>query len=126
MKTHRHPSKAIREALPFVALSDLPAEHKSVVMEVIAQALNESEEAERAGLGRNKMGPWDEAELQVVATHLQGKVAASWQNADELVVDLALRLNRVPTDVKEKGKELGYAVAVDYRAARERALRENP
>ncbi len=126
MKTYRHRSSAIREALPFIALSDIPAEHKSVVMEVIAQALKDAEESERSGLNRSKVGPWTAEELQAVAARLDGKIAANWQHADELVIDLAARLNRNAADVKEKAKELGFAAGVDYRIARERWARENP
>jgi hypothetical protein len=48
----------------------------------------------------------------------------NWQNADELVMGLAAKLNRSPNEIKAKAKELGFGVGVDYRLARASVVRE--
>lgn len=124
MKEFRHSSSAIREALPFVALSDIPAPYKSVLVEVVARALRNTEDDERAAAMRKKGGPWRPEELQALTEQLQGTAAVSWQNADEVLIRLTARLQRTPDEIKDKAKELGLGAGIDYRLARETALRE--
>jgi hypothetical protein len=124
MKEFRHSSTAIREALPFVALSDIPAPYKSVLVEVVARALQNTESDERAAAARKRGGPWQTEEVQTLTAQLTGKVAVNWQHADEVLIGLAARLQRTPDEIKEKAKELGLGAGIDYRLARETAVRD--
>lgn len=116
----------IREALQYVASSDMPSQHKRLLMEVVVQALRDAEREDRPSAAPNEGAHWQPPEEVAVATHLQGKTAVSWQHADELVMSLAGRLSRSPDDVRKKATELGFGTAVDYRQAKARALREEP
>jgi len=118
MKTPHLSSSAIRAAQKFVAGSDVPLPHRNVLLDIVALALKNAEEAER-----NDDTHWQPEDVQIVATELTGKTAVSWQNADELLIRLAARLHRDPDEVKSKATELGFGVSVDYRLARSLAAR---
>jgi hypothetical protein len=106
---------AKRTALQFVHSSDIPPEHKAVILEALSESLRNhlsvgaTTEAERT---------WNPDEEAGVRSFLDNKPARGWQHADELVMALAARLHRTPNDVRRKAVELGLGVSVDYRLAR--------
>lgn len=106
---------AIRDTLQFVIASDIPAQHRRILMEAVTQALRAAEAIghgveTQARISEN----WDTKEAQIVETFLRGKIANSWQHADEVLMRLAGELHRTPADVRTKATELGLGVAVDY------------
>lgn len=111
---------ALHAALRFVITSDMPAEHKAVLIEVLTQALRDDEAAE---LQREEVaqaqGAWQEHEIEQLKSFLHGRTATSWQHADECVMHLAAQLHRDPGSVRDKAMELGLGTAVDYRFARQ-------
>ena len=110
---------ALHAALRFVIKSDMPAEHKATLIEVLTQAVRDDEAAE---LHRETVvqaqGPWQEHEIAELKTFLDGRTARSWQHADEGVMHLAAQLHRDPSSVRHKATELGLGRAVDYRFAK--------
>lgn len=113
---------AMRETLQFLVASDIPAQHKKILIDAVMQALRSEEAAGRLGAMQNVSEPWQPHETQIVEDFLQGKVASSWQNADELLMRLAGELHRRPDDVRRKATELGVGVGVDYRQAKARVV----
>lgn len=110
---------ALHAALQFVRAADIPPQHRTVLIEVLNQALHQQEHhsAER----RVELPPgweWQPHEIMLVQSSLEGKVAKSWQHADELVMLLAAQLNRDLRSVRAKATQLGLSAAVDYRVAR--------
>ena len=88
-------------------------------MKCLTQALRDQEGARIRRLTMERAdGPWQQHETAQLESFLQGKVAKSWQHADELVMRVATQLNRHPADVKAKATELGFGVGVDYRLAK--------
>ena len=67
---------------------------------------------------------WSHDEVEQLQTFLVGKIANSWQHADELMMHLATRLKRTPKDVRAKATELGYGACIDYNVARTHARPE--
>ncbi len=116
---NRSESAAMHAALRFVVVSDIPADHKRVLIDVLTQALRADEVAELERKNATKVQPpWaaeDVARLESVLAH---KVARSWQNADEIVMGTAVQLHREPFDVRAKAKQLGLGRAVDYAIAK--------
>ena len=119
MKNQQRPA-ALHAALRFVITSDIPAEHKATLIEVLTQTLRNDEAAE---LHREAAvlahGAWQEAEVIQLRDFLHGRTARSWQHADECVMHLAAQLHRNPASIRDKATELGLGVAVDYRFARQ-------
>ena len=113
----RHSTASIREALSYVASSGMPAQHKSVLMDVIERALAMSD-PDPLPIAAPMNDPWQTQELQLIASNLDGKTAISWQNADELLVPIAKQLNRSLDEVKAKATELGFGAAVDFGIAK--------
>lgn len=110
---------ALHSALRFLISSDLPAEHKAVLIETVTQALRDQETAHlRAQSAEQAIGSWQTHEVEQLESYLQGRVANSWQQADELMMHLAARLHRNPRDVRAKATELGFGAGVDFRQAR--------
>ncbi len=109
----------LREALQCLITSDLPADPKRILISAVMDSLVQREAAiaARAAVGESCTA-WKSTELDQAVAFLKGKVAKSWQNADEIVMHLARELHRLPVDVRNKAIELGFAVAVDYRQAR--------
>jgi hypothetical protein len=110
-----HEPEALRATLQFLIASDIPSEHKTVLMEALTQAL-------RNHIPRQSVepaaGPWQLHETTLLQAFLAGKSANSWQHADEMLMRLASDLHRQPGDVRAKATELGLGVGVDYRLAR--------
>lgn len=111
---------ALHAALRFVVTSDMPAEHKATLIEVLTQAVRDGEAAElnRAAAAQIQ-GDWQEREITELKGFLQGRTARSWQDADECMMRVAAQLHRNPDSVRHKATELGLGVAVDYRLAKQ-------
>ena len=110
-------------ALNVLAASALPSEHKAVLIEAVTQVLRDQEVARtKASLENPSVGePWQENGTEQLQSFLQGKVARSWQHADELVMRLAAVLHRDPREVRTKAMESGFGAVVDYNQAKELA-----
>lgn len=109
----------MRAALQFLITSDVPSDHKAVLIDSLLQAMREHESAQiRQQAAEQAGGQWQAHETTQLQSFLQGKVANSWQQADELLMQLAAQLHRNPRDVRAKATELGFGVGVDYHLAR--------
>ena len=109
---------ALHAALRFVITSEMPAEHKSTLIEVLTQTLRNDEAAELHRVAAAQAhGEWREDEIVQLQAFLNGRKARSWQHADECVMHLAAQLHREPGSVRNKATELGFGGAVDYRFA---------
>ena len=110
---------ALRAALQFVISSDFPSEHKAILIDVLTKTLRDEETAE---LDRSAVAAasanWQEHEIAHLKSFLQGRLAKSWQHADEGVMQLRRQLHRDPKSVRDKATQLGLGTAVDYRLAR--------
>ncbi|MBC7982961.1 MAG: hypothetical protein H7Y02_03810 [Candidatus Obscuribacterales bacterium] len=127
MKDVYRTSTAIREALESIDLSNLSAQHKLVLTDVAERALRNAEENDRAVAADSiEDDRWLPDEVQIVAVHLEGKVAVNWQHADEQAMWLATRLNRSPAEIRKKATELGLGASIDYRIARSQTPRVEP
>ena len=116
---------ALHAALRFVITSEIPAEHKAVLIEVLTQTLRDDATAELRRQTAEKMHrEWQEPEIVQLKSFLQDRTANSWQHADEGVMQLAAQLRRDPRAIREKAVELGFSASVDYRFAKMRKMRE--
>ena len=111
----------LRDTLEFLPQSNIPAEYKRVLIEMVEAALRAARAVVDLPAGKQDGSEWQPQEVQVVEEFLKGKVAANWQHADEQLMHLAAQLHRAPDDVKKKASELGLGVGVDYRQAKARA-----
>ena len=110
---------ALRETLQFVISGDMPAQHKRVLLDAVTQALRAAEHAGDLDRAQQEQSEeWRPQEAQLVEAALRGKVAKSWQHADEALMQVAGQLRRAPDDVRRKATELGCGAAVDYALAR--------
>ena len=111
---------ALREALQFLIASDMPAQHKRVLMEIVTEALKAGQVAEtrRATAVSPVPAEWQPQDTETVAAFLQNKIARSWQHADETLMWLASELHRRPEDVRTKAVEMGLGRGIDYRLAK--------
>lgn len=110
---------ALHSALRFVITSEITSEHKATLIEVLTQALRDDEAAEmRRQVSALARGEWQEDEILELKAFLQGRVARSWQHADECVMRLAAQLHRDPGSVRDKATELGLGASVDFGVAR--------
>ena len=110
---------ALREALQFLIRSDMPADPKRMLIEVVMESLAARDAAAAVRAAINKTHPvWQQTEIDLATSFLQGKVAKNWQNADEAVTHLVRQLHRDAEDIRTKAVELGLGVAVDYRLAK--------
>jgi hypothetical protein len=99
--------------------SDIPPEHKSVLIETVTQALREHDRtATRDQAAAQPSAEWQAHEIAQLRSYLTGRVANSWQHADEMAVHLAAQLHRHPNDIRAKAVELGFSVAIDFRLAK--------
>jgi hypothetical protein len=106
---------AKRAALHFVSSSDIPTEHKAVILEVLGESLRQ----DRCYIPAPAVErPWEKDEETDVGSFLENKPARGWQHADEVVMALAARLHRSPIEVRRKATQLGFGACVDYRLAR--------
>ncbi|HKQ12403.1 MAG TPA: hypothetical protein VJT80_03155 [Steroidobacteraceae bacterium] len=97
----------------------MPSEHKAILIDVLTQALRDDETAELSRRAVAQAGAqWQEHELAQLRSFLQGRLARSWQHADEGVMQLAAQLHRDPQSVRDKATQLGLSAAVDYRFAK--------
>lgn len=113
-------SAALHAALRFVIASNMPSEHKAILIEVLTQAVRNDEAAELHREAVAQMnGEWQDHEIAQVKSFLQGRTAKGWQHADECLMQLAMQLHRAPASVRHKAIELGLGAAVDYRCAQQ-------
>lgn len=111
---------ATSATLQYVLSTDMPSEHKAVLIELLTQALRDDETKrvlQRSALATVSRS-WDEAETRCLTDLLAGKIAKSWQNADELLMNAATQLRRTPADVRVKATELGLAASIDFSVAK--------
>lgn len=112
-------SAALHAALRFVITNDTGAEHKPILIDLLTQALRDDETAElRSRAVAKASEEWQEHEIAQVTSFLQGRLARSWQHADESVMHLAAQLHRDPGSVRDKATQLGLGASVDYRYAK--------
>src|SRR5689334_10476796 len=109
------PEAAKRAALHFVHTSNMPSEHKAVILEVLSESLRQDRCAPQAP---EEERAWNETEETSIRAFLSNKTALGWQHADELVLSLSARLDRTPSEIRRKAVELGLGVSVDYGLAR--------
>ncbi|HET9445479.1 MAG TPA: hypothetical protein VFO35_04425 [Steroidobacteraceae bacterium] len=112
-------SAALHAALRYVITNETGAEHKPILIDVLTQALRDDESAELRRREVAQAGEeWREHEIAQLTGFLQGRLARSWQHADESVMQLAAQLHRDPGSVRDKAKQLGLGSSVDYRFAK--------
>ena len=117
-----HSSAALEAALQFMMSSDIPSNHKAVVIELLTSALRNHETQHiEAVASAHESVPWQEADSERLKALLAGKVANSWQHADELLMQLANSLGRDSTTVRSKAIELGFGASIDFRLAKQAA-----
>jgi hypothetical protein len=112
------------DALRFLMTSSTPAQHKKVLIDVVVEAMRADETTQRDLVVKEQEQadtPWFPHEVETVREHLQGRVARSWQEGDELLMGLAAKLKRVHTNVRSKALELNLGAAIDYRLAKAQA-----
>jgi hypothetical protein len=118
MQDSRRPA-ALHAALRFVITSDTLSDHKPILIEVLTQALRDDETAELSRHAVAKAGgEWHEHEIVQLKSFLEGRLARSWQHADECVMHLAAQLHRDPRSVRDKATQLGLGASVDFRFAK--------
>lgn len=107
----------IRDTLEYVMASAIPAQYKAVLIEALTQALRNQQDADDRRQSTQAGVAWDAQELVHLKTFLEGKVAKSWQHADELAMHLASQLHRSLGDVRTKAIELGFGASIVYHRA---------
>lgn len=113
------PPAVLDSTLQFVLAADIPLQHRTVLVELLTLALRQQDVAASDRRGQLPPGwEWQPHEIMLVQSSLDGKLAKSWQHADELVKELAAKLRRDARSVRVKATELGLSAAVDYRVAR--------
>ena len=107
---------AMQAALRFLLVSDMPADHKRLLIELVTDALRrrDAKQARDQALERD-VKPWTEDEVAQMTAFFEGKSARSWQHADEMVIALALQLHRDARDVREKAADIGFGAAVGFK-----------
>ena len=123
-----HTPGATRAALQYVLTSDMPSQHRAVLIELLTEALR-NEDKDKEGLRSRAArveAEWRSDEMQQLQTFLDGKIAISWQHADELLMRIATDLRRTPYDVRKKATEIGLAAGIDYSVARTRPQPQQP
>lgn len=117
-----HSADALQAALQYMMSSDIPSDHKAVVLELLTRALRDRDTQRiEAVASAHESIAWQDDETSQMRTFLGGKVANSWQHADELLMQLAHHLHRDPNYVRSKATELGFGESVDFRLAKLRA-----
>jgi hypothetical protein len=116
---------AMQATLQYLLTSDIPAEHKGVLIEALTLAMRTKRKIERNQEEIDQQGaPWEPQEAMQLEFYLSGKIASSWQHADELLMQAASQLHRSARDVRAKATELGLGVAVDYSLAKKRSAQD--
>jgi hypothetical protein len=116
-------SAAMHAALRFVVVSDIPSEHKRVLIDVITRALRESEATEVRRKNAEAVElPWQAEDVTRLESLLENKIARSWQNADEILMGISGQLHRSPREVRSKATQLGLGRAVDYAIAKTQSV----
>jgi hypothetical protein len=116
-------SAAMHAALRFVVVSDIPSDHKRVLIDVLTHAVREQDAADlRLKNADQTPQPWSPEDVTRLESVLEHKVARSWQHADEILMGIAAQLHRNPRDVRAKATELGLGHAVDYAIAKTRIV----
>jgi hypothetical protein len=109
----------LHAALRFVVTSNITAEHKPILIDVLTQALRDVETAELNRQAIARAGAeWQESEVTQLSELIRDRVATSWQQADECMMHLAAQLHRDPHSIRDKATQLGLGAAVDYRLAK--------
>lgn len=99
--------------------SNIPSEYKVLLIDLLTGALRQRDATESEALAIARTGaPWQDPETVEIRTYLEGRVAKSWQSADEIVMHLAASLGRDPGEVRRKAIDLGCGAGVDFRLAR--------
>jgi hypothetical protein len=114
---------ALRATLQFVVSSDMPAEHKVVMIQALTHTLR-AEEAEHHRRANQQQPVWQAQETAQLQALLTGRTAQGWQHGDELLMRAAALLHRAPDDIRAKAAELGLSASIDFGQARARARRE--
>ncbi len=124
MQDARDPA-ALRAALQYVVSSEIPSEHKTVLIEALTSALRAESERTSQRAAEHARADWSPEEMQNLRNRLEGKVAKSWQDADEQLMQLAGVLHRSVEDVRSKALEMGEGSGIDYRLAKARKRSED-
>ena len=114
---------SLRATLQFVVSSDMPAEHKVVMIQALTHTLRAAE-AEQHRRVNQQQPVWQAQETAQLQGLLEGRTAQGWQQGDEMLMRAASLLHRAPDDVRAKAAELGLGASIDYAQARARARRE--
>jgi hypothetical protein len=112
---------AIRGTLKYLLNSDVPSEHKSILIDALTRMLRVEEaeaEAQRLSGSDHLTRMWQDHELNHLDRSLNNRVAKSWQDADETLVLIASQLQRHSADVRVKAVERGFNAAVDFAVAK--------
>jgi hypothetical protein len=110
---------ALHAALRFAVTSDIPSDHKAEIINALTQVIRDEENAHSRARAAEQPGKsWEAHENDLLQSWLQGKVANSWQQADEFVMRLVAQLHRDPRDIRAKATALGLGAGVDYRLAK--------
>jgi hypothetical protein len=110
---------AIRATLQYLLNSDVPSEHKSILIDALTRMLRvEEAEVERLSGSEQATRSWQDHELNHLDRSLTNRVAKSWQDADETLVLIASQLQRHSADVRVKAVERGFNAAVDFAVAK--------
>lgn len=116
-------STAMHAALRFVVVSDIPSEHKRVLIDVLTQALRAADASElRLKNAHATSEPWQPEEIARLQSLLERRIARSWQHADEILMGAAAQLHRNRVDIRAKATQLGLGGAVDYAIAKAQAV----
>ena len=110
---------ALNAALRFVITNEIGSEHKPILIELLTQALRDDETAELSQRTVAQAdGEWQEHEIAQLRSFLDGRLARSWQHADEHAMRLAAQLHRPLQSIRDMATQLGLGAAVDYRLAK--------
>ena len=113
-----HRSAALQAALQFVMASDSLSDHKAILIDALLQAIRDHDAAELQGrVVAQSYREWQDQEIAQLKSFLHGRIASSWQDADECVMHLASLFHRDPRSVRDKVAELGLGASIDYRLA---------
>jgi len=113
-------STELRATLQFLIGSDMPSEHKAVLIETLTRALRAQDAEREEGQRARPERPWQEHELANLNESLRGAIVRSWQQGDEVLMRLSSRLRRDPVEIKNKARELGLGAGVDFAIAKTR------
>lgn len=114
--------------MQYVLASDIPADHKAVIIETLTQTLRREESARiRQDAHDREREIWQPHETARLRARLEGKIANSWLQADELSMSVAAELQRDSREVRSKAIELGLGAGVDFAIAKAMVkLRDKP